>query len=176
MEKTVKIRKELKKATSRKNKNSSGPINNSRTSMQVYLKNIPLEVYFTHQLQHNVILNYKDFHSNTSLHLPEYKRKEYCNHTIYAIANVYLLQRITELFFKGEAIIPLEKILQSILSCDSHTNGNYFLITTSRYICSQLSTGTNSRISTLAPWGLHLKMRMQLHLHVNLYSVMRDCQ
>lgn len=38
MKRTVKIEKKLKKATSRKNKNSSGPISYSRTNLQVYFK------------------------------------------------------------------------------------------------------------------------------------------
>lgn len=42
--KTVKIRKQFKKA-SRKNKNSSRPINYSRTKLQVYFKNKKENLY-----------------------------------------------------------------------------------------------------------------------------------
>lgn len=57
MKKTVKIRRELKKATSRKNKNSSGPINYSRTNLQVYLKEYPFSIFHTLDLvQYNTEL------------------------------------------------------------------------------------------------------------------------
>lgn len=47
MKKTIKNKQELKKATSRKNENSSGPINHSRTNLQVYFKNIFGSVFCT---------------------------------------------------------------------------------------------------------------------------------